>query len=216
LLPVPRLFLIDSFGFIFRAFHARARSNAPPMRTSAGLSTEAVFIFHNMLRKLMTTSKPNYIAAIFESSTPTFRSEAFAEYKANRTEMPADLAQQIPYIRRLLEAMQIPILEFPGYEADDVIGAIACRQPAKPLEVVIVSSDKDMLQLVNDRVCMINPMKDDLCYDAAETEKYMGVRPDQVADLTLDRHMLQEVLKKRPETGVATRALLGGSMNSSR
>ncbi|HEY6991754.1 MAG TPA: DNA polymerase I [Bryobacteraceae bacterium] len=180
---VPRLFLIDSFGFIFRAYHARARSGAPPMRTSGGLSTEAVFIFHNMLRKLITGLKPDYIAAIFESSEPTFRSESFAEYKANRTEMPHDLGQQIPYIRRLLDAMQIPVLQFPGYEADDVIGAIACREPKKPLEVVIVSSDKDMLQLVNHRVFMLNPMKDDEWYDEAKTEQFMGVKPRQVADL---------------------------------
>jgi len=177
------LFLIDSFGFIFRAYHARARSGAPPMRTGAGVSTEAIYIFHNMLRKLMTTSKPDYIAAIFESSEPTFRSESFAEYKANRSEMPPDLGPQIPYIRRILEAMNIPVLEFPGFEADDVIGAIACREPAKPLEVVIVSSDKDMLQLVNDRVFMLNPMKDDEWYDAAKVEQFMGVKPSQVADL---------------------------------
>jgi len=183
MLPVPRLFLIDSFGFIFRAYHARARSGAPPMRTSSGLSTEAVFIFHNMVRKLITSFKPDYIAAVFESSEPTFRSEAFAEYKANRTEMPQDLGQQIPYIRRLLEAMQMPILQFPAYEADDVIGAIACREPKKPLEVVIVSSDKDMLQLVNQRVFMLNPMKDDEWYDEAKTEQFMGVKPSQIADL---------------------------------
>jgi DNA polymerase-1 len=182
-LPVPRLFLIDSFGFIFRAYHARARSNAPPMRTTYGLSTEAIFIFHNMVRKLMTSFKPDYIAAIFESSEPTFRSESFAEYKANRTEMPHDLGEQIPHIRRILEAMHIPILEYPGYEADDVIGAIACREPKKPLEVVIVSSDKDMLQLVNDRVSMLNPMKDDEWYDPAKVEQFMGVKPSQVADL---------------------------------
>ncbi len=131
----------------------------------------------------MTSFKPDYIAAIFESSEPTFRSESFAAYKANRTEMPQDLGEQIPYIRRILEAMHIPILEFPAYEADDVIGAIACRQPAKPLEVVIVSSDKDMLQLVNDRVFMLNPMKDDEWYDAAKVEQFMGVKPSQVADL---------------------------------
>src|SRR3954453_17521470 len=182
-LPVPRLFLIDSFGFIFRAYHARARSGAPPMRTKTGLSTEAVYIFHNMVRKLMTSFKPDYIAAIFESSEPTFRSESFAEYKANRTEMPHDLGEQIPHIRRILEAMQIPILQFQGFEADDVIGAIACREPEKPLEVVIVSSDKDMLQLVNDRVFMLNPMKDDEWYDAAKVEAFMGVKPGQVADL---------------------------------
>jgi DNA polymerase-1 len=182
-LPAPRLFLIDSFGFIFRAYHARARSGAPPMRTSGGLSTEAIFIFHNMLKKLLASFKPDYIAAIFESSEPTFRSEAFAEYKANRTEMPQDLGEQIPHIRRLLEAMRIPILEFPSFEADDVIGALACHKPAKPLEVVIVSSDKDMLQLVNERVFMLNPMKDDEWYDEAKVLEFMGVKPSQVADL---------------------------------
>src|SRR3954471_8909878 len=95
-LPVPRLFLIDSFGFIFRAYHARARSGAPPMRTSRGLSTEAVYIFHNMLRKLLTVHKPDFLAAIFESADgPTFRTDSFAEYKANRTEMPPDLGEQV-------------------------------------------------------------------------------------------------------------------------
>src|SRR5712672_1182637 len=88
----PRLFLIDSFGFIFRAYHARARSGAPPMRTSTGLSTEAVFIFNNMLRKLTKTYKPSWIAAIFESAGPTLREQEFASYKANRTEMPPDLS----------------------------------------------------------------------------------------------------------------------------
>jgi DNA polymerase-1 len=182
-LPLPRLFLIDSFGFIFRAYHARARSGAPPMRTSAGLSTEAIFIFHNMVRKLLTSFKPTYLAAIFESSEPTFRSEAFTDYKANRSEMPPDLGEQIPYIRKLLEALQIPILEFAKFEADDVIGALAWRKYPKPLEVVIVSSDKDMLQLVNDHVFMLNPMKDDEWYDEAKVEEFMGVKASQVADL---------------------------------
>jgi DNA polymerase-1 len=181
--PTPRLFLIDTFGFIFRAYHARARTGAPPMRTSTGLSTEAVYIFHSMVRKLLTVYKPEYIAAIFESSEPTFRSEAFAEYKANRSEMPPDLGEQIPLIRRTLDAYRIPTLEFPGFEADDVIGAIACRRPEKPLDVVIVSSDKDMLQLVNHRVSMLNPMKDDTWYDPAKVEEFMGVKPSQVADL---------------------------------
>ena len=123
----PRLFLIDSFGFIFRAYHARARSGVPPMRTSTGLSTEAVYIFNNMLRKLAKTYQPAFAAAVFESSVPTHRVEEFAQYKANRTEMPADLGEQIPYVRRVLEAMRIPILEYPGFEADDVIGTIARR-----------------------------------------------------------------------------------------
>jgi DNA polymerase I len=182
--PVPRLFLIDSFGFIFRAYHARARSGAPPMRTGSGTSTEATYIFHNMVRRLIAKEKPEYLAAIFESAGPTFRDEAFADYKANRTETPPDLLEQIPWIRKTLEAMRIPVLEFPGFEADDVIGTLSKRGIEQHAdEVIIVSSDKDMLQLVNDRVRMLNPMKNDMVYDAKATEEFMGVRPDQVADL---------------------------------
>ena len=97
------------------------------MRTTTGLPTEAVYIFHNMVRKLRAAYHPEYIAAIFESGK-TFREETYAEYKANRAEMPPDLAEQIPYIRRLLEAMRIPILQYAGFEADDVIGAIAAAR----------------------------------------------------------------------------------------
>ena len=178
-----KLFLIDSYGFIFRAFHARARTGAPLMRTRAGFSTEAVYIFNNMVRRLMATYKPHYIAAVFEGGGPTFRDAAFAEYKANRTEMDPDLRIQIPLIRRVLEAMRIPILESGGFEADDVIGTVARRASEAGCEVMIVSSDKDMLQLVNDRVSMLNPMKDDYIYDPLRTEAFMGVKPSQVADL---------------------------------
>lgn len=181
--PQKRLFLIDTFGFIFRAYHARARSGAPPMRTSTGLSTEAVYIFNNMLRKLAKQHDPEYIAAVFESSEPTHRVQEFAEYKANRTEMPPDLGEQIPYVRRVLDAMRIPILEYRGFEADDVIGTIARRAERNGVDVVIVSSDKDMLQLVTDRVSMLNPAKDDEWYDPVKVEAFMGVRPEQVADL---------------------------------
>src|SRR2546421_4446370 len=125
--PRPRLFLIDSYGFIFRAYHARTRTGAPPMRTSTGLSTEAVFIFTNMLKKLSKTYKIEHIAAVFESIGPTLREQEFADYKANRTEAPPDLGEQITYIRRLLNALRIPILEFAGFEADDVIGTLAKR-----------------------------------------------------------------------------------------
>jgi DNA polymerase-1 len=178
-----KLFLIDSFGFIFRAYHARARSGAPPMRTSKGFSTEAVYIFNNMLRKLSKQYSPTYIAAVFESSEPTHRVQEFADYKANRTEMPPDLYDQIPFVRRVLEAMRIPVLEYPGFEADDVIGTLARRAEAAGMDVVIVSSDKDMLQLVNDHVSMLNPAKDDEWYDPEKVKTFLGVRPDQVADL---------------------------------
>src|SRR5713101_6589293 len=153
------------------------------MRTSAGLQTEAVYIFHNMVRRLRAVHKPDYLAAIFESQQPTFRDEVFAAYKANRTETPPDLLEQVPWIRKTLEAMRIPVLEYDGFEADDVIGTLACRAAEQGLEVVIVSSDKDMLQLVDGHVSMLNPMKDDMWYDAEQTEKFMGVKPGQVADL---------------------------------
>ncbi len=179
----PRLFLIDTFGFVFRAYHARARSAAPPMRTKAGLATEAIFIFNNMLRKLSKTHRPGWVAAVFESAGPTLREQAYTKYKANRAAMPPDLAEQIPYIRRLIDAMRIPILEYEGYEADDVIGTISRSATEAGIETVIVSSDKDMLQLVDDRVSMLNPAKDDTWYDVAAVEQFMGVKPQQVPDL---------------------------------
>ncbi|MDP9053830.1 MAG: DNA polymerase I [Acidobacteriota bacterium] len=182
-MPAPRIFLIDSYGFIFRAYHARARMNAPPMRTTTGLPTEAVLIFHNMLRKLSKTFAPCYMAAIFESPGKTFREEAFAEYKANRSETPPDLIAQIPCIERLLNALRIPIIQYQGYEADDVIGTLSRKAAEAGCEVVIVSSDKDMLQLVTDRVSMLNPAKDDTWYDPAKVLEFMGVEPRQVADL---------------------------------
>jgi DNA polymerase-1 len=182
-MPRPRLFLIDTFGFIFRAYHARARSSAPTMRTGAGLPTEAVYIFNSMLRKLTATYAPEYVAAVFESAGPTFREQEFAEYKANRPETPEELTQQIPYVRRLLDVMRIPVLECPGFEADDVIGAVARRAEEAGFDVAIVSSDKDMLQLVNERVSMYNPIQEDLWYDPVKVEEKMGVKPGQVADL---------------------------------
>jgi DNA polymerase I len=179
----PRLFLIDSYGFIFRAFHARARMQAPPMRTTTGLPTEAVLIFNNMLRKLAKSFAPQYMAAIFESPGKTHRDDLFAEYKANRSETPPDLITQIPYVERLLAALHIPIIQYPGFEADDVIGTLSRKAAAAGCEVVIVSSDKDMLQLVTDRVSMLNPAKDDTWYDPAKVREFMGVEPRQVADL---------------------------------
>ena len=179
----PRLFLIDTFGFIFRAFHARARTGAPPMRTSAGLSTEVPFIFNNMLRKLVKTYQPAYMVAVFESLGKTHRETEYAEYKANRAETPEELIQQIPLVRRLIEALNIPILEFEGFEADDVIGTLSRQAAAAGCEVVVVSSDKDLMQLVTDRVHMLNPAKDDTWYDPAKVKEFMGVEPSQVADL---------------------------------
>jgi DNA polymerase I len=182
-MPTSRLFLVDAFGFIFRAYHARAHSGAPAMRTRSGLATEAVYIFHNMMRRLISAHHPEHLAAVFEGEGPTFREEAFEEYKANRAETPPDLIEQIPWVRRLLEALRIPVLQHDGFEADDVIGALARKAAESGLEVVIVSSDKDMLQLVGDGISMLNPMKDDEWYDPAKVKEFLGVEPQQVPDL---------------------------------
>src|SRR3989440_2111175 len=148
--PAGRVFLIDSMSHIFRAFYAPMANRAAPLMTSQGQVTQAVYIFTNMLRKLISDEKPKYIAAIFESKEKTFRHEAFADYKATRLAMPDDLASQLPLIKRLCEAYKIPMITVSGFEADDVIGTLAVKAANKGLQAVIVSNDKDMCQLVRD------------------------------------------------------------------
>jgi DNA polymerase I len=197
-----RIFLIDTMSFIFRAYHAMARQRS--MSTKAGLPTAAVYVFVNMLRKLRDDFSPNYLAAVFDVAAKTHRAtqaeaittirkfdiktQTFTEveykgYKANRAAMPEDLAQQIPYIRRALEAYRIPILELAGFEADDVIGTLARKAAAAKHPVYVVSSDKDMMQLVNDDVHILNPPKDNLICDAAKVEEILGVPPERVIDI---------------------------------
>ncbi|HLN98670.1 MAG TPA: DNA polymerase I [Pyrinomonadaceae bacterium] len=192
--PVERVFLIDSMSHIFRAFFAPMANRAAPLANSRGQVTQAVYIFTNMLRKLLLDEKPNYIAAIFESGEKTFRHETFADYKANRLAMPEDLASQLPYIIRLCEALNIPVINAPGFEADDVIGTLAKKVAEKGLQAVIVSNDKDMCQLVHDPgvVCMrtnsqvvkrkeyVPPIE--WC-DEAWVEKKFGVPASKVVDL---------------------------------
>src|SRR6266403_4461464 len=139
-----RVFLIDSMSHIFRAFYAPMANRVAPLSTSQGQVTQAIYIFTNMLIKLLREEKPDYIAAIFESKERTFRHETFADYKANRLQMPEDLASQLPYIIRLCEAFNIPVINAPGFEADDVIGTLATQAEKKGVQVVIVSNDKDM------------------------------------------------------------------------
>ena len=153
------------------------------MRTSAGVPTEVAFIFNNMLRKLTSTYQPDWIAAVFESEGPTLREQEFAAYKANRLPAPPDFLEQIPHVRQLLAALRIPVLEYPGFEADDVIGTIARRVAESGVDVVIVTSDKDLMQLVDDRVSLLNPAKDDQWYGPAQVKEFLGVAPPQVADL---------------------------------
>src|SRR5229473_5858000 len=142
--PAERVFLIDSMSHIFRAFFAPMANRAAPLANSKGQVTQAIFIFTNMLRKLLTDEKPNYIAAIFESGEKTFRHETFADYKANRLAMPEDLASQLPYIIRLCEAFNIPVINAPGFEADDVIGTLVGKVANEGMQAVVVSNDKDM------------------------------------------------------------------------
>jgi DNA polymerase I len=196
------IFLIDTMSFIFRAYHAMARQR--PMSTKTGVPTAATFVFVNMLRKLRDDFSPQYLAAVFDVGAPTIRNQQaesittirkfdiktqtfkesqYGGYKANRKEMPGDLVQQIPYIRRALEAYRIPILQLEGYEADDVIGTLARKAAAESHRVFVVSSDKDMLQLVNDKVCVLNPPKDNLICDAAKVEEILGVPPSRVVDV---------------------------------
>jgi DNA polymerase-1 len=197
-----RIFLIDTMAFIFRAYHAMARQR--PMSTKTGVPTAATYVFVNMLRKLRDDFSPEYLAAVFDVGAPTIRNQQaeaittirkfdiktqtfkeaeYGGYKANRAEMPGDLVQQIPYIRRALEGYRIPILQLEGYEADDVIGTLARKAAAESFSVFVVSSDKDMLQLVNDKVQVLNPPKDNLICDAAKVEEILGVPPSKVVDV---------------------------------
>jgi len=173
-----RLFLIDGMSHIYRAYYAvRSLTNAQ------GLPTGAVFGFTSMLRKLIETQRPDYIGVAMDLEGKVARREKYAEYKATRKPMPEDLIPQIPYIRRVCAAFRIPVIDLAGHEADDVIGTLSKKAGAANLQTVIVTSDKDMLQLVADDVIVLDTMKDNLVIDAAGVEKKLGVRPDQVADL---------------------------------
>ena len=172
-----RLFLIDGYSNIFRAFYAiRHLSN------SKGEPTNAVFGFLQILRKLLRDEEPELIGVALDVSRKTVRSEKFPEYKANRAPMPEDLRPQIPWIRKVLEAYRIPILELPSYEADDVLGTLADKAEAAGYVVTLVSADKDLFQLVTDKVSMYHTSRDKL-YTPALVEEDFGVTPSQVPDV---------------------------------
>ena len=198
----PTVFLLDTMSFIFRAYHAMQRSR--PMSTRDGLPTAAIYVFVNMIKKLRQDFAPHYFAAVFDVSGEVFRDEraramgplrkwnsktqsfdevSYEGYKANREAMPEDLRRQIPYIRRVLEALRIPILEAEGFEADDVIGTLARLAAEEEHEVFIVSGDKDMMQLVTPRVRILNPQKDNLILDPEKVTETLGVPPDKVVDV---------------------------------
>ena len=189
-----RVFLIDTMSHIFRAFFAPMGMRQEPLRNSKGQVTQAVFVFTNMLRKLLNDEKPDYIAAVFDSAAPTFRHDNFAAYKANRADMPDDLSSQMPYIIKVCEAFNLTILKQDGYEADDIIGTLAYKVAEKGMQAVIVSNDKDLCQLVRDPliVCMRQnsqnvkrkvPVPPIEWCDEAWVENKFGVPPSKIVDL---------------------------------
>jgi DNA polymerase-1 len=173
-----RLFLIDASGHIFRAYYA-----IPELSNSTGMATNAVFGFTNMLRRLLREEAPDYVAAAFDPPGPTVRHELYPEYKASRDETPEDLIAQFPYVRRVCEALRVPVLEIEGYEADDVIGTMALKARERGIETVIVSEDKDLLQLVGDGVTMLSERGGRSTYDTTRVADKYGVLPESIPDL---------------------------------
>jgi len=175
-----RLFLIDGSSQMYRAYHAMRGSG---LSGPGGRSTHAVYIFVTMLRKLLQDHDPKYIAASFDLPGPTFRSEMATDYKANRTPMPPDLAEQIPWVHEACEALGVPILTSRTFEADDVIGTLAMKAHAAGFEVAIVTGDKDFFQLVTDGISVYNPRDEGIWFDAAGVKEKFGVLPEQVVDV---------------------------------
>ncbi len=172
-----RVFIVDGSSVLYRSFYA-----LPRLTNSAGLPTNAVYGFHNVLRKLIREEKPDYLVVAFDVKGKTVRHELFEEYKAQRKPMPEELQVQIPYVKKLLEALNIPYIEEPKYEADDLMASLAKKLKEQGYEVVIVSSDKDLLQVLEDGIKIYHPGKGKYI-DKEECEKYFGVKPEQVADV---------------------------------
>jgi len=170
------LYLIDGNSYVYRAYYAiKVLSN------SKGFPTNAVYGFTNMLLKIIREKRPDGVVVAFDSPVPTERHRMYEAYKAQRPETPGDLVLQLPYIRKMVSAFQIPIFEIPGYEADDIIATIARKAASEGADVFIVTGDKDMLQLVNDKIKMYDPMKDRIFDSGAVKERY-GVEPARIPE----------------------------------
>ncbi|HET9995307.1 MAG TPA: DNA polymerase I [Candidatus Acidoferrum sp.] len=178
-----KLFLVDAMAHIYRAFYAPMnRMNGP-----SGIPTKVPFLFSNILRRLIKDYEPDYLGIVFDTKGRTFRDKLFEKYKAQRPPMPDDLSVQVPYVRKLCEAMRLPILEYQGYEADDVIGAMAVQAAKKDLEVLIITNDKDMMQLVGKNIRTLRTgsggAKADVIVDEKKVEEILGVPPEKVIDV---------------------------------
>jgi DNA polymerase I len=178
-----KLFLVDAMAHIYRAFFAPM-----PQRLigPGGTPTNVPFLFGNILRRLIKDYQPDYIGIVFDPPGATFRDKLFEKYKAQRQPMPEEMRVQLPFVRRLCEAMKLPILEVQGYEADDVIGAMAVQAAKEDLDVLVISNDKDMMQLVGKNVRTLRTgsggAKADIIVDAKKVEEILGVPPEQVVD----------------------------------
>src|SRR6267143_1726279 len=178
-----KLFLVDAMAHVYRAFFAPMnRMNAP-----SGIPTKVTFLFNTILRRLLNDYKPDYVAIVFDTRKPTFRDKLFEKYKAKRQPMPDELSLQLPYVRRLCEAMRLPILELDGYEADDIIGCLAQKAAKENLDVLLVTNDKDMMQLVDGNVRVLRAgtggAKNDVIVDAEKVREILGVPPEKVVDV---------------------------------
>ncbi len=201
--PAQTLFLIDAMSLVFRAFFAPMQM---ALVSPSGLPTKAVYIFLRTLRKLLKDHHPAYLAVAFDLAAPTFRDKLFQEYKANRPEFPEDLAVQLPFVRRFCRALGLPLVEREGFEADDVIGTLAQSGSTEGVDVLIVSGDEDLFQLVNDRVRVLKPSRgasegETLC-DAGKVKEILGVAPSQVVDwLALTGNPSDNIPGARPLPG---------------
>ncbi len=202
----PHLYLVDGSGFIFRAYHA-----VRPMSRSDGTPVNAVFGFSNMLFKLLQdlddTERPSHLAVIFDAARKTFRNDIYPDYKAHRPPAPEDLVPQFSLIREAVEAFNIPAIDLPGFEADDIIATYAAHARAKGWQVTIVSSDKDLMQLVDDKVTMFDSMKNRRIDTSGVMEKF-GVAPNRVIDVQALAGDSADNVPGVPGIGVKTAALL--------
>src|SRR6478735_9278202 len=179
-----KLFLIDAMALIYRAHFAFSKN---PRITSTGINTSAVFGFTNSIMEVLTKEKPTHFAIAFDTAEPTFRHEAYTEYKANRQEQPEDITVAIPYVKKMMKGMRIPVLELPGYEADDIVGTVAKRAASEGFKVYMMTMDKDYCQLVDENVFLFRPAylgNGHEVYDIAKVlEKFQVKRVDQVRDI---------------------------------
>ncbi len=172
-----KLYLIDGNSLLYRSYYGIQR-----LSTSKGFPTNAVFGFISMLKKLMEMGKPHYLGIVFDTKGPTIRHKTFKDYKANRKPMPEDLVIQIPVIKKILRAFNIPLFEHENYEADDVLGSLAQRASSHNVLSVIVTNDKDIFQLVDKLTIVYNPVKD-ISLDEKKVKEHFGVSPSQVVDV---------------------------------